>query len=1555
MIPDKIYHFLGYDSMGMMIEQERKHWLMKTDRQKRLQDKKTGDVFQGKIDNLGSDVIIESSKLPIKVVTNEAFQWKENLNMDYIVNVEKSTFTHSSAVNGLMFLRITSISYPLNVSDETIHHYRVQFNDCEECLIPFGGSMETDDVYVGKWIKTTTPPVLQVMNDQGVYTTNLNMEFIDDITHVTFYYPLDENLQTLDLTQIDESTYVTSGVTDNQYIGYPLMWFTADQSTMGPSIKIGNNSSEHGKQLMLVGNAGNESKYHAHLYVNVDGNQNATPDDTPVSGWYVICKPVVGQTFSDNSSDYYVSLDPSSIALNDELLNIEVDGDSKIRMTPNDDWEYIDATTYRIPMTSFELNCLESSETENALSAVFDVFLDESIPFTQTTKDAGYAGIRATASNDYSDIQTRYPYNLNKWTGLPKWIQDSSDDDAVGQHTIVYALHNTQSSIEGSPETLQTAALILDPGKRREEDPEYNKEQYERSLDFVNFVLENPPTEAEAKEIRSKYSLPDFDTTRWTYTNRVLNKFKELRSYEQFQENPACCSTEYVWHNQSADYINSHIPHDLTPQEMRTMYDEWMIGLLNNSAYHVITDDYIHDTTGIDLMRMYDRYHEYTDFIDKHPMSQYEKDEINEIYKTYGKFPIITRGDIDDNGVVDEEDLATLRLIFATDGELTISDSKGDVNLDGQVFAYRSDDNSHPDSDQVDDGYLLRKYLRHMVTLTEQQKANADISEDDPGTLSLSDVVAIRRLVEANNWQPIICTPQEKTFDISLSKLEKIAADMNNDGEITEEDMTLLEEYITALRNGTARPQWYTIDCEYVKRVMDDFKKLIPMSLFEQLPNHYTADYIWNDKETSYSTEGYLAFHDAMVRNLWECVLTQLIQVTAYRMITDNYIHDMSDIYNNNERGRVYVLSNDSIEYKNNGTAAPEDIKPARTVARICDIPTSAMQLTGVTGLSPTQVVDKQYVRQETSYTLEDKDKLYNQMASRWVRPNALTTAGSPVSTDNRYVFNSLEELNRVDLFYHNDFRYTKNLSPRVPPNKVRVANIYSPGSGYAYGDVGILMIGGYAFSYQVSIVDEGGGVRNVDIIPNLSSDYEIHLSNFDLQNPDDYTGLTVDYGTSPTTGHGTGLRLRLQIEDFALYMPEKGEVFEDLYAFVSEDNGIWIYSYIIDPDTISIPKTGSWQRCDQLTKFEKSNYNINGAVTSSDTLMTTVLPQRRQITIPQKSTNSTYYPTTTIDTLTTASFINIIDTQNVPYDISNVVQDNGVSKQEVDLCGWRCSGLTTLTAKSKTVDAIIDEMDRQGLLREQCHIFFKFLDESDDGNKRFECGVIYQVFNNYRSTDTKTFLPENDFRWKKYITSNANTTVVWNTDEMGVMMWIYDPSYHVHEKYAIDIDSKDLTITRKSPVWAEFVINKTDNTGSVTLVDSYGNFNFHVWSNCFGYSHSPISDNSATLHTQYNFVKIGERGKSVGTATIPYVCAGNWRLVYPRLHSFTFRNDQRGISYNAIEMQTIMAGDMSNPGDIINDQSGFQVNQKTLLVNNGSDGMELRMFNNETSTWDKV
>jgi hypothetical protein len=161
-----LHWYLGYNSLALITEQERKHWLMKTDKRKQMIDPVTGDQYQGQIDNIGSDIIIETEKLPTKHSTLMNLSLIENLK--YIFSLEPSAFTYCSQVNNFNFLRITSINYPtaalledvdineLALSDVSYKNYRIRFDNVKRVMMPFGGSNSSEDVFATTWIRTKT-------------------------------------------------------------------------------------------------------------------------------------------------------------------------------------------------------------------------------------------------------------------------------------------------------------------------------------------------------------------------------------------------------------------------------------------------------------------------------------------------------------------------------------------------------------------------------------------------------------------------------------------------------------------------------------------------------------------------------------------------------------------------------------------------------------------------------------------------------------------------------------------------------------------------------------------------------------------------------------------------------------------------------------------------------------------------------------------------------------------------------------------------------------------------------------------------------------------------------------------------------------------------------------------------------------------------------------------------------------------------------------------------------------------------------------------------------
>ena len=223
MIQKKLLWLLGYNNLSIILEQERKHWLMKTDNNKQIQNKNTGDVFHGKIDNLGSDVIIESKQLPYKYsfVNDIKFGLEGASN---ILEISKAAFPYSNGVNGLMFARVLSFHFPYKVNGVILGTtFHLKFEDAKECILPFGVSTSSNEVYADKWIKTTTPPKLLLINVASQYTTELPLLFENNVTNAVYYYPLSETLQPFGIDDKGDGIYEINAIDDDGYIDYDKM------------------------------------------------------------------------------------------------------------------------------------------------------------------------------------------------------------------------------------------------------------------------------------------------------------------------------------------------------------------------------------------------------------------------------------------------------------------------------------------------------------------------------------------------------------------------------------------------------------------------------------------------------------------------------------------------------------------------------------------------------------------------------------------------------------------------------------------------------------------------------------------------------------------------------------------------------------------------------------------------------------------------------------------------------------------------------------------------------------------------------------------------------------------------------------------------------------------------------------------------------------------------------------------------------------------------------------------------------------------------------------
>lgn len=1144
MIPKKLFWMLGYNNLSLILEQERKHWLMKTDKKKQIQDKTTGDLFQGQIDNIGSDIIIETEKLPYKYdfVSDIRFNSEK---ASEILSISNSAFPHSAMVNGLMFARIVSTNYSVNSLGI---NYKIKFTGAETCIIPFAGSTNSSEVYADKWIRTSNPPIIMRMDTNGQYTITEELLFADSVTNTVYYYPLNETLQPLGITDLGYGDYELDAVNNDEMIGYPLFWFTCDQSNVGSNLTFVDNVNDRGEQIFFISNEGNASKFDAKIYTGIDGANDATPDGTSTSNYIIKCSCKPNDTFTNLDSDFNKSIDPDSVYLVNNLTQISYqiilncNENDLITMDGNAPWVYVDENTYQIDMSYFDQNCLNGDKSNTPLVAIFNVHFDETIPFVKTSTDVGFAGVRMGSSILTSDVYDRYPRDINKWEGLPQWM-NNLEEGMTPEHLIMYAFHQPPSYNPDDPESMQGAAIIVDPGIAKQSEMEY----------------------------------------------------------------------------------------------------------------------------------------------------------------------------------------------------------------------------------------------------------------DDEGN-------------------PII---------------------------------------------------------------------------------------------------------------------------------------------NNDEIGRVYVVSNDDLTYKNNATETFP--KPARTAARICDIPTSVMQLTGVSGLSPDPIVDNKYVRTETNYSEEDKNRLYNTLATKWVRPTALTKNGKPVHEEcgftNKFAFETtifadgsiLNTLDYVDLIDHNNFRYSINLNPMVDVTKISVASIYDAGKNYAINDMGVCVIGGYSFTYIVQEVDENGGVTKLGLVPDDRAS-AINLGNFDM--PDGTSGISEPYGTSPTSGNGTGLKFKFLIDYdyFHEITKTKGEIFDDLFALVREKTGLYVYQYEIDKKSSSSPKMGKWVRRQRISEYEvTSTKKSMGGVSTQESYINSILPSIRDLPVTLHADNED--PTVLI-TLQTASFINIIDKDKTPVQPTNESDTTQDTRTVVDLCKFYCDGFQTARADEKTIDRVRSKLKELNVLRFDSYVLWRWVDPVVSSNRTFEYGIVTRGFNNLFTTDEITMLPTNDLNCDNFVHTNGNTTIVWDVEGVGVMMWIYDPTYTKKESYWIDPATRDLHITRTELSYEDIDIRAT-NGGEIPNVVENGKYMFNVMTNnpmCVEEtSMSPIYQQPEM--SQLNDVKVGNL---ITNTSANHKLCGNWKLVFPRVQSFRLANDATQTEWIPTKMQTIKGRSISDIGAVY-DSSGNDVSVKSLVIDEGKEKIQMKMFNSNTGQWEII
>ena len=1545
----KTHWLLGYNSLSIMMDQERKHWLMKTDKKKTLIDPVTRDQYIGQIDNLGSDIVIETEKKDSIAKALQDLHF--NGNADKVLELQPSAFTYSCAVNGFLFARITSTNYPTNLEvddfeeDNTLiedltptkKHFRIGFKEAKKVILPFGGSNNTDEVFATKWICSNQVYLEWLDDETGKYGEDDGHRLLLTLndTNVVGYYPLAETLQPLQLEEEAYSYFHTVGITDDQMIGYPAFWLTCNETNIGPSITIADqyNYSNNHNVIWAFGNAGNAPIYNGFIYAGIDGDYNATPNDDPTDEVYIEAIAFLNMGFMNTPSDFRKNIKGVRIGGQDAPF-VYTGDETKIYMVENDGWEYVDQHTYRIKVSAFDANCVASGM--NPLTPVFRIAFDQTLDqWISTTKDVGYAGIRMNSGNPYSDMYRNYPHNLNAWDGIPEYMR-KMEVNHIPEHMAVYALHNSPSYSEEIPDSRQTAALLFDLGEQPDLVYDY-KVHYAGTSDEI-------PDGCEEPYIYMNY-------VRW-YSKEKFNTSKMSIYYE----------------------IYKNLEKNKQDTENGETWRQWQVRLQEGwttEAQNEIAKDYGY----YDWLWDHKWVGDYEDYLENPDQFQISQDVIDEIF-----------GNDDDTGI--GAIISQLRYIYSYPGKngtihaIANYDTDGKlISVDDEFLDLVNDTTASPQLSQEQKTIFTTCYNEKIKPMLMLLYSETNASQKVTLVNLLKDIVETLEPYDGymptgnlsnffTNTQSAVSTMptltsvvlSEDEFKSAIIAMFKrsVREWINYDGSayltvdkwfgIILTDTSQMDEGFS-LVNNIELVVCYTTD-ETTGQSLEVCT--LALEMYANGKIQYAAMYRFGGNGINIS-DGF--WHIDRIR-LASDVGADVEQHKDVKIEFDLYVLDEV-----NDIGRVYVLSNDDTTYVNN--AHTDYPKPDRTVARICDIPTSVVQLTGLSNVAPISVVDPKYTRTELSFTADDKDQLYNKMPLHWVRPCDDRYPGTgDNASDNDYVFTSVEDLSHVDMT-NPKFKRMINLNQRIDPTVVEAGLILEAGSGYIVGDIGFVYVGGFAFQYGVLSVNASGGVTQFNITAIKQDDQpnktypDISLSNFELQ--DTMNGYTKKYGTSPLTGKGTGFKCTLYIPDILSYNIQYGSVFDDLFALMRKSDGLWLYEY---------NATNGWTENMLLAPFENGS-SESLFQTTTDAYMSYILPTKRNMEICQYADHMKTIED--LKVLSTSTFVNVIDTTHTPIQ-TDLTMGETSHVNEVDFCKFRCTSFSHYVAKSRTWESAYEVLESKGLIQQDCYIAFRWAEYPVDSrdstgalnSKEFWAAIIKRSFNHVLATDKFSMLPENRISIQNGIHSNTSSTIVWDVPNVGPMMWIFNPSYMVHEKYHIDKEQNGFYIERTPLTWKDIdiytpVTNYKDqslNNQNITSLFINDKLDFDIYTNS-PYDVQPVydsTDEDPPIYKLPTFRLLVERETMFSDITTYQNPIGNWMCVFPRVNTFTFEKDDSDTKNIPIQMQAIHVNNVVNTSKLLNDETGQDESERTIIFEDTLDGgVRVKVFNTETSRWETI
>ena len=441
-----------------------------------------GDQYVGTTENYGSEILMESRKM---LMNNHSLKNLFTKNtFDYYFDIEFCPMVDSYYQSNMMY---ALLSKDVLISSR---RYNITFTNCEEVIVLRSESSSDPNVKKSRFICTSTPPTLNIIDHIGLAADEtVSLEITDDTSNTEYYFLIDITTEDF-IDNFDETTHVlkTKNINDAD-AGLPFVWICNDKFNSYPILEFNNNIDDSNHPLMTIGTNGHDI-YGLYPYVYGTSNVPTLPDPTHEGEWYIQAKASLYNPFINTgnmSANYERQITEISFiytkSINEPYYvkhTITITDDKYIKLTLSNDVEWsfkkpvdgdydYDGATYinniyaYIKLSKF----IQNTQDDSSLVKAFSMFFDESYltPYEFDCVNA-VSGIHIDASSEYAERSVLKKngiiHSLGEFDGLPKYFKTLLDRTIHHSHVELYAIRDKSNTKHQSPMKKQTSALIID-------------------------------------------------------------------------------------------------------------------------------------------------------------------------------------------------------------------------------------------------------------------------------------------------------------------------------------------------------------------------------------------------------------------------------------------------------------------------------------------------------------------------------------------------------------------------------------------------------------------------------------------------------------------------------------------------------------------------------------------------------------------------------------------------------------------------------------------------------------------------------------------------------------------------------------------------------------------------------------------------------------------------------------------------------------------------------------------------------------------------------------